>query len=145
MAIHHANEFIVALPEQLKDRTIQMFTISEDGPSDFNIVVSRERARVGETLDRFAERLTTALISQMPMFRVLRKEPAQLDNQPAITMDYTWLSREGPMFQRQVIFYVRASNMMIAITGTCRERQAAKWEPLYKEFLANMRLRREST
>jgi hypothetical protein len=141
MGIFHANEFVVNLPDGLKDKTINAFSLTDDAPSDIAIVVTRERPQSGETIDRFADRSLAALLGRLPMLEVLKKEVIRVDNQPAISLDYTWMSPEGKMFQRHVMVYARLPNLMLIITATCRERMASRWESMFNDFLAGFRLR----
>jgi hypothetical protein len=141
MGIFHANDFIVSLPSGLKDKTVHMFSLTDDGPSDLSVVVARERPQSGETLDRFAERILSALLGRLPLLQVLKRETIRLDNQPAVATDYTWQSPQGKMFQRQVVVYAKAPNLMLVITGTCRDRLSGKLEAMFTEFLAGFRLR----
>ena len=141
MSLLQASEFALNLPDGLKDRTVNILSIAEEGPSDFNIVVTRERPQAGEALDRFAERMQAALLSRLPLFQVLRREVIRVDNQPATLLDYTWQSPEGRMFQRQVILHARGPNLMLVFTGTCRDKLASRWEAMFNELLAGLRLR----
>ena len=142
MSVYHANEFIVGLPDGLKDKTVHIFSLTDEGPSELSVVVARERPKSGETLERFGERLLSALIGRLPLFHVNKKEVTSLSGQPAISTDYSWQSPEGKMFQRQIILHARAQNQMLLITATCRgDRMAARWEAMFGEFLTNFRLR----
>lgn len=141
MSIYHGNEFIVALPEGLKDKTVHIFSLTDEGPSELSVVVARERPKAGETVELFAERLASALLGRLPMFRLLERKQVRVDNQPAISTDYTWNSPEGKMFQRQVIVYAKAQNQMLLVTATCRgDKIAAKWEAMFGDFVNNFRL-----
>lgn len=141
MSIFHGNEFLISLPEVLKDKTVNVFALSDDGPSDFSVVISRERPQAGETLERFTERVTAALISRLPLFHVEKREVIRVDGQPAILLDYTWQSKEGKTFQRLVTVPAKAQGVMLLLTATTREKLGARWEALFEEFLAGFRLR----
>ena len=56
--MYHANHATFELPAQLKDKTMHMFTLRDDGPSEFNVVVSHADVKPEERLDQFGERLT---------------------------------------------------------------------------------------
>lgn len=141
MGIVHATEFLLNLPDGLKDRSIQLFSLTDEGPSEFNIVVARERPRAGEALERFAERAHSALVARLPGFLMERRELIRIDKEPAILVDYTWQSPEGKMFQRQAIVHARGPNLMLLITATCREKLSARWEAMWGDFIAGFRLR----
>ncbi|MDI3287315.1 DcrB-related protein [Polyangium sp. 15x6] len=142
MSIYHANDFIVALPDGLRDKTTHIFSLTEEGPSDISIVVARERPKSGETVELFVERLFTLLLSRLPAFRVLKRELLRVDNQPAVSIEYTWTSNEGPMFQRQVVLYAKGPHQMLLLTATCRgDKMASRWSAMFNDFLTNFRLR----
>lgn len=141
MGIVHATEFLLNLPEGLKDKSINIFALSDEGPSELTVVVARERPRAGETLERFAERAQSALVARLPGFLVERREVIRIDKEPAIVVDYTWQSPEGKMFQRQAIVHARGPNLMLLITATCREKLGSRWEAMWGDFIAGFRLR----
>lgn len=142
MTIYHANDFIVALPDGLRDKTTHIFSLTDEGPSEVSIVIAKERPKSGETVELFIERLFTLLLSRLPAFRVLKREMLRVDNQPAVSIEYTWASPEGPMFQRQVIVYAKVPHQMLLITATCRgDKIASRWATMFNQFLANFRLR----
>lgn len=141
MSIIHATEFVLSLPDSLKDRSINIFSLTDDGPSDFSVVVSRERPQPGETLERFSERALTAMLSRLPLFHVEKREILRVDGQPAIQLDYTWQSKDGKVFQRQVLVHVPRLNVVLLITATCRDKLGSRWESTFAELLAGFRLR----
>lgn len=143
MTIYHGSDFLVALPSGLKDRTVHVFSLTDEGPSEVSLVVGQERPKVGETVELFAERLAADFFARLPMFRLLARKQIQVDLQPGVTLDFTWNSSEGGMYQRLILVYAKASNRMLVITATCRgDKLAAKHETMVAEFVANFRLRR---
>jgi hypothetical protein len=69
-AMYHANHATFELPAQLKDKTMHMFTLRDDGPSEFNVVVSHADVKPEEQLDQFGERLTKELTRVLPRFQL---------------------------------------------------------------------------
>ncbi|MEZ4310311.1 MAG: DcrB-related protein [Polyangiaceae bacterium] len=140
MAVFHANEFLTNLPDGLKDKTVHIFALTEEGPSDLSIVVTRDAKKGGEDLESYVERQLNALAPRLPAFRLLKKDKTTVDKQPAITFDTTWQTADGKMFQRQVTLHT-AKNVLI-IAGTCRgDHFKSKWESMFNEFLAGFHLR----
>jgi len=143
MSIFHANEYILNLPDGLKDKSLQVFSLTEDGPSEFSVVVTRQRPEGGDTVELFAERVLTALLGRLPNFRVIERELLRLDGEPAVALEYTWLSPEGKMCQKQVITHAKALNLMLVVTATCRgDSLSGKWKAMFGELLAGFRMRR---
>ncbi len=142
MNLYHGNEFIAALPDGLKDKTVHIFSLTDDGPSDLSVVIARDKPKAGETAERFAERILSGLLGRLPLLQVQKRETITVSSVPAVATDYTWQSPEGKMFQRQVILYAKAHHQMLIITATCRgDSMASKWEGMFKELLENFRLR----
>jgi hypothetical protein len=142
MNVFHANEFLTVLPQGLKDKTINVFSLTDEGPSELGVVIARDILRKGEDLDAYAARQLQAIGQQLPVYRLLKREDITLDGQPAMSMDCTWQGPEGKMFQRQVLLLVKSSGVVLAISATTRgDRFEAKWESMFSEFLTNFRLR----
>ncbi|MEP7124241.1 MAG: DcrB-related protein [Byssovorax sp.] len=141
MSTYHANEFTLDLPEGMHDKSVQIFALANQGPSDLSIVVAREKPNQGEAMPAFANRTLTALSEQLPVLTVLSKEAVQLDGQPAIRTDYTWSSSQGKMFQRQVVTHAVAHDQMLIVTATCRDAMSPEAEAVFAAFLAKFRFR----
>jgi hypothetical protein len=138
---YQANEFTTTLPEGLKDKTVHIFSVTEDGPSPLSVIVTRDRPQEGETLDKYAARQTQLLQHRLPLFRVLKKGDAEVDGQPAVQIDYAWQSGEGQMFHRQVMLFAPAAGVMLILTATAKTRLEPQWEAMFSAFVAGLRLR----
>lgn len=142
MNVFHANEFIAVLPEAFKDKTVNIFSLTDEGPSDLGVVVARDNLGKGEDLDAYVARQMQAVAQRLPVYRLLKREDIKIDGQPAMQMDCTWQGPEGKMFQRQVILRAKPAGVMLVISATTRgDRFEARWEAMFNEFLANFRLR----
>ncbi|MCC6552356.1 MAG: DUF1795 domain-containing protein [Polyangiaceae bacterium] len=142
MNVFHANEFIAVLPDGLKDKTVNIFSLTDEGPSDLGVVVARDKLGKGEDLDAYAARQFQAVSQRLPIYRLLKREDLKIDGQPAMSMDCTWQGPEGKMFQRQVLIHAKPAGVVLAISATTRgDRFEARWEAMFKEFLENFRLR----
>ncbi len=40
---YHANSATFALPDRLRDKSVHMFTLNDEGPSDFTMVICMQR------------------------------------------------------------------------------------------------------
>lgn len=141
MASFQATEFSTRLPTGLKDRTVNIFSLTDEGPSDLSIVVARDRPVGGETLAAYVDRQLALLQQRLPLFRLVKKDAIELDQQPAVQMDYTWQSGENQMFQRQMIVHAPATDVMLLVSATCKASLDPRWEAMFNEFLADFRLR----
>ena len=140
MAVFHANEYLVSLPDGLKDKTVNIFSLTDEGPSELSIVVTRDVRKGGEDLEAYVERQLNALMPRLPAFRLLKHEKTTLDKQPAILFDSSWQSPEGRMFQRQITLYA-AKCVLVIVATTKGDQLKSKWESMFNEFLAGFRLR----
>jgi hypothetical protein len=141
MTTFQANEFVATLPEALKDKTVNIFSLTDDGPSDLSVVVARDRPAEGEALEAYTERQLKLLQQRLPLFRIVKKDAIVLDKSPAVQVDYTWQSGDGQLYQRQVMVHAPAVGLMLILTATCKARLEPKWEALFSEFLADFHLR----
>lgn len=141
MPTFQANEFSANLPEGLKDKTVNIFSLTDEGPSDLGVVVARERPAQGEQVDDYVERQLKLLQERLPLFRIMSKAAVELDHQPAMQVDYTWQAGETQMFQRQVTVYAPKAEVMLIISATCKGFLDLKWEAMFGELLAELHLR----
>lgn len=141
MPTYHANEFTLDLPRDLHDKTVHIFAMAEKGPSDLSLVVARERPAEGEALEAFVERVLATLSVQLPGLVVLERRTVEVDGERALQTDYTWQSTQGKMFQRQVVAPARPHDLMLLITGTCRDQMSPDAEQVMAAFVAGLRFR----
>jgi hypothetical protein len=141
MNVFHANEFVTILPDGFKDKTVNIFSLTDEGPSELSIVAARDRPQKGEDLDAYVARQLGVLAQRLTLFRVVRQERTKLDEQPATVVDYTWQSPEGKMYQRQVVVFVKATGAALLLTATSKDHLEPKWEAAFNGMLANFRLR----
>lgn len=140
MNIYQANDFVVSLPEGLKDKTINVFSLTDEGPSEVGIVVVRDKLRRGEDLDGLLDRQLELIMQRMPLFRLLRREAITVDRQPARLTDCIWHPPDGQTFQRQVAVVAKGGGVLLA-SVTCKDSLSPKAESMFTDFLASFRLR----
>ena len=75
---YHTNHATFELPAQLKDKTMHMFTLADEGPSEFSVVMSHADAQGDDSLVNFADRLVAELGNSLPDFRRKRRLSAVL-------------------------------------------------------------------
>jgi hypothetical protein len=141
MNLYHANDFVVSLPDGLRDKSINIFSLTDEGPSEIGLVVVRDRLRGAESLDEFLERQMATILKRMPMFQLLRREEVTLDKHPARLTDCTFHPPEGKMFQRQIAVVSKATPGVLLISVSCKDALTPRAEAVFEEFLANFRLR----
>lgn len=140
MNIFHANEFVLNLPDQFKDKSVNIFALSDEGPSEFGVVIARDKLASGESLVEYVERQVRILGMRASLFRLLHQNQTLVDKYPALELDYTWLSEGGTMHQRQVTVALKSS-LLISFTATCKDRISPKWDAAFREMMATLRFR----
>jgi len=95
----------VVLARGLKDKTIHILSLTDQGPSGMSVVVTRERVEPTDTLDAYALRQFKILRQQLPMFRMAEATKLEVDKQPARQVDFFFQAR-GLDVQRQTTVFV---------------------------------------
>jgi hypothetical protein len=135
-----------ALPEQLKDKTMHLFTLNDNGPSDFTLVVSRAGLGKDDTLQTFSDRIVRELAKTMPRFELKERREVVVDGQPAVEIRYSWRSEGVFLQQRQTIVLTLADGpaerQAMSIIGTCPKTFTDAWAHDYEQIIASFRLRR---
>ena len=144
--MYHANHATFELPAQLKDKTMHMFTLRDDGPSEFNVVVSHADVMPEERLDQFGERLTKELTRALPRFQLKAMTERTVDGAPALELAYSWRNEAGFMHQRQVITLVQGSKPgtieAMLMAATCLREFSDEWNAAFDAIVDSIRLRR---
>lgn len=145
MGVYHANEFLFQLPDALKDKTVHIFSLTDDGPSEFSLVIARDTLQKGEDLGRYVVRQRELFSRNLPGFEHVSEASRTIDGRKALQTDHVWRTPNGRMHQRQVAVISPDSPAdaprALLITATCKDRLDAKWEAVLEETLATLRFR----
>lgn len=143
---YHTNAASFKLPAKLKDKSMHMFTLKDDGPSDFSMVMSHADTEPGEQVDDFANRLLQELGKALPKFQLKGMNQRTLDNSPAVELTYSWRNDGIFMHQRQVIALmggpVEGSTQALLVAATCPKGFSDEWNATFDEVLGSVKLRR---
>lgn len=144
--LYHANHATFELPAQLKDKTMHMFTLRDDGPSEFNVVISHADVKPEERLDEFGDRLAMELTRALPRFQLKAMSQRKVDGTPALELVYSWRNEAGTMHQRQVITLVAGSKPgtreALLIAATCLAAFTDEWNAAFDAIVDSIKLRR---
>jgi hypothetical protein len=105
---YQTNEATLTLPEGMRDKTVHMFVLNEDGPNEFSVVVSRSNIPVTETLNEHVQRLTTELSATLPQFQLMNTIDRQYAGYSAAELQYRWSNNGMPMYQRQAVSLIKS-------------------------------------
>lgn len=142
---YQTNEAIFTLPEGLRDKTVHMFVLNDEGPNDFSIVVSRSDVPATESLDDYVERLKGELSATLPKCQIMDLADCRYDGYPATELRYRWSNNGMPMYQRQAVALIKSGvenhQAALMITATCRKPFSEKWDEAFAGILNSVRIR----
>jgi len=143
MALYQTNELIFDLPDSLKDKTHHIFSLTDDGPSPFTLVISRHSVAVDETLNAYGDRLIGEMRKALPAFELQDRTLTLVAGEPALRLAYHWGQNGQKLHQIQVtVFRIAALNRKQAIqfTATGHDDISPDWQSSFAQIVASIRL-----
>ncbi|MCX7111602.1 MAG: DcrB-related protein [Candidatus Methylumidiphilus sp.] len=144
MPTYYTNELIFDLPEGLKDKTYHIFSISEDGPSEFNLVISRNPISNEETLESYGRRLKTEMEKALPNFKSHGCGIILVAGMPCWGLEYSWQNQAQWLHQRQVNLFHEVKSgqrQVLQITATVVGEFTQHWKDTFASVLGSLRMR----
>jgi hypothetical protein len=138
MPAFYANEFAATVPDELLDRSINVFTLTVDGPSELSVVVTRDALRAGEDLAGYIDRQLATLQERLAQLRIRRREPSVVGGVAAERLEITWQTREGAITQRQLAA-VSPRGPVMTFSATFRGAPAEPHVSTFEAFIASVR------
>jgi len=143
---YHTNSATFELPARLKDKSMHMFVMRDDGPSEFSVVISHAEVPPEESLADFGDRLHKELARALPRFQLRGLKGCLVGGSPAIELAYSWRKDGNFMHQRQAIVLVEGpaagTRQAMMIAATCLEAFSEEWNTAFDGLLASMTLRK---
>lgn len=147
MAEYLLQEATLELPDIFKDRTMNLFTLNDNGASEFTFVISRASAKSGEKLQAVAARLARELEVTVPDFRLLGTEMREIDGHPAVELYYQFTSDRVAIFQRQCVVLLDeqpAGKKIVCYVGTCQGEFNDYYLRQYRDIIASIKFHQQS-
>ena len=116
---YRTNEMTFDLPQGLKDKSLNVFALTDEGPSEFSFVISRVPIHQDQTLADYTSLLIAEMQTKMPSFALLNRSERKVAGEPATYLEFVWKAEDGMMHQRQVIFAPPGRDIALLFTGTC--------------------------
>lgn len=138
MGNYRFNEGSLELPEGYVDQTINVFPNSSSSPADFSVVVSRDSPLAGENLQAYFERQMKQLPNTLPGLKVLRRGQITVGGEPAMEVEYTWVSKGMKMHQRQAT--LMAGGRILNVTASALDNSFHKFATQFEEILDSFKL-----
>lgn len=147
MAIHYTNELIFDLPAPLIDVTTHIYGLSEDGPSEFNIVINRCSIEKDETLESYGSKLLEDMKNTIPKFHFLSQGNMEIANQNAIWFIYTMVHEGKRYYQTNVNFLHEKApgvHQVIQVAATSAGKFTDDRKKKFEDLLDSIKFRHNS-
>jgi hypothetical protein len=146
MPLHYTNELIFDLPEPLIDMTHHIFSLTEEGPSEFNIVINQHKIDKDESLQGHGSKLTAEMEKSLPHYQLHARGNMKVAGQDALWLIYSWAQHGQKLHQVQVNFFYDkepGQRQVIQITATTLGSFSDEWKQAFETFLASVKLRQD--
>ena len=144
MPKYTTNEFTFDLPDNLRDRSLNIFALTDEGPSDVSIVISRSPVAPEATLSEQMAALTSELAKQLSNFRLIDQTERVVAGTPAGEICYSHQQNGVSLVQRQVGMLLSnkesKGKMWVAITATLGPKASSSWQQSFEAMLASLTL-----
>lgn len=142
MAEYLLQEATLELPDIFKDRTMNLFTLNDNGASEFTFVISRASAKRGEKLQAVAARLAHELEVTVPEFLLLGSQLREIDGHPAVELYYQFTSDRVAIVQRQCVVLLDEQPIgkkIVCYVGTCQGEFNDYYLRQYHDIIASIK------
>lgn len=141
MSLYHINEGTFELPDDWTDRSMNIFTPDESENPEWNIVISRDKLKEGETLEEYVSGQLEEMPKALPRFRLVSEKETEINNIPGKEVISTWIGDAGTVRQKQIIFIKNSKSLVF--TFTVLERLHLRYENKLDEFVESFNFRLE--
>jgi len=142
MAKYTLQEATLILPDVFKDRTMNLFTLTDNGASEFTFVVSRASAKNDEKVNEVAARIVRELQVTVPDFRLESSQEISVDGYPAVEMFYQFKNDNAVIFQKQTVILFNdqpSGQRVVCYIGTCPGEFSDYYHLQYQEVMKNIK------
>lgn len=142
MATYTLQEASIQLPDIFKDRTMNLFTLSENNASEFTFVVSRASAVHDDTVQKVAARIIDEMSVTVPAFVNVTSQLIEIDNLPAVELFYHFENDGIEIWQKQSIVLLddeAGGKKIVCYIGTCPGRFSDYYAKQYQEIIGSIK------
>ncbi|RLM04476.1 hypothetical protein BIY27_22325 [Gibbsiella quercinecans] len=146
MTQYFLQEGSLEIPEFFKDRTMNLFTLSENSASEFTFVVSRASASKDDKVQTIAARLVTELENTLQDFSLKYSKITAIDGQQAIEIFYHFNNTESLIWQKQTIVLLDEGfngKKIVCYIGTCPNNFGDYYQRHYQSIIDSIKFRKE--
>lgn len=112
----------ITVPDALRDRTMNLFTLSHTGANEFTFVISRASASADDTLQSVSGRLSEELDTTLEALSLFHARLTELAGQQALELFYRFKSGQRVIFQKQRVILTGdgiTGKKLLCFIGTC--------------------------
>lgn len=146
MPRHYTNELVFDLPDPLIDVTHHIFSLAEEGPSEFNLVINHHAIEQDESLQGYGSRLTAEMEKSLPQYQLHASGSMKVADQDALWLIYSWVQHNQKLHQAQANFFLEkdpGKRQVIQITATTLGRFTDEWKQTFETLLSSVKLRQD--
>jgi hypothetical protein len=144
MKPYRLNEADIEVPEGWRDNTINAFSLEpRGGGSAANFVVTRDAMTESADVQGYSDLQLVEAAKKLRGYKLLGRRAVAIDDQPAIEVDYSWVTPEKvEIHQRQA--YVKRGELVLTFTLTTRSGGFEAVKDSWGWIMGSVRLRRET-
>lgn len=141
------NELSFIRPENLKDKTFHVFTLTDIGPSPFSFVVGRSSVEPDADLETLAQQLLGELKKTLSHVQWIEPvAPVEVAGLEARRVEFRWRQQGQSVHQVQLIFlhqdeYMRPLLMQITGTSNSPKGMTAEERSAFDSLVESLQLR----
>lgn len=141
---YQIHEGIVVLPDDLKDRSMNMFTIGTAIPAPLSLTIARDDMLPDEDIDQYVKRQIKLLKANMSGYTLVGQDNAILSKDHPLEGRQIEAYYKGvqskTFFQRQAAFEIEPETILV-FSITSQEKFTKKQNEIWQELLANFKFR----
>ncbi|MCG8711034.1 DcrB-related protein [Brenneria sp. 4F2] len=144
MAQYFLQEGSLELPDIFKDRTMNLFTLSEHNASEFTFVVSRASASKDDRVQGIAARLVSELKNTLRNFALEFSRMTEIDGHQAVELFYHFNNGDALIWQKQSVILLdegRYGKKMVCYIGTCPNDFSEYYQKQYQSIIDSIKFR----
>lgn len=146
MATYQLQEASIDLPDVFKDRTMNLFTLSENNASEFTFVVSRATANRDDNVQSVSVRLAKEMDVTLQAFVLVSSQSVLIDGQQAIELFYHFKNGSAIIWQKQSVILLNDENQgrkIVCFIGTCPDKFSEYYQKQYRAIIASICFRKD--
>jgi hypothetical protein len=142
------NELSFRRPENIKDKTFHVFTLTDIGPSPFSLVVGRSPAELDADLETLAQQVLDEVQKSLSHLHWIEPvSPLEIAGVEARRVEFRWRQQGKPVHQVQLIFLHQdeyGRPLLMQITGTSNNPKGMTSEErrAFEEVVSSLELRK---